>query len=116
MTRETFVPKTFQATTLTVIEQANAIIAEYEAQGFTLSLRQLYYQFVSRDMIDNTVASYKRLGAIINNGRLAGMIDWDATEDRTRTLITHASWDSPQDIVSAVAQQYREDRRCSCRP
>jgi hypothetical protein len=37
------------------------------------------------------------------------MIDWDATEDRTRTLITHASWDSPQDIVSAVAQQYRED-------
>jgi hypothetical protein len=70
MTRETFVPKTFQATTLTVIEQANAIIAEYEAQGFTLSLRQLYYQFVSRDMIDNTVASYKRLGAIINNGRL----------------------------------------------
>jgi len=38
MTRETFVPKTFQATTLTVIEQANAIIAEYEAQSFTLSL------------------------------------------------------------------------------
>ena len=109
MSLETFVPRKFQAETAKVIDQANDIIAEYQAQGFTLSLRQLYYQFVSRDLIENTVTSYKRLGTIINNGRLAGMIDWDAIEDRTRTLVTHASWDSPQDIVSAVARQYRED-------
>jgi hypothetical protein len=109
MSLETFVPKKFQAATAAVIEHANDIIAEYQAQGFTLSLRQLYYQFVSRDLIENTVTSYKRLGTIVNNGRLAGMIDWDAIEDRSRALVTHPSWDSPQDIVSAVARQYRED-------
>jgi hypothetical protein len=107
--REQFVPKKFQATTLAVIEQANSIITEYEAQGFTLSLRQLYYQFVSRDLIENTVPAYKRLGAIVNNGRLAGLIDWDAIEDRTRALKTHASWDGPEEIISAVAKQYQED-------
>ena len=46
MAREAFVDINFQARTLAVIEQANAIIAEYEAQGFTMTLRQLYYQFV----------------------------------------------------------------------
>jgi hypothetical protein len=107
--REQFVPFNFQAKTLSVIEQANVIIAEYEAQGFTLSLRQLYYQFVSRDLIENTVSAYKRLGGIVNNGRLAGMIDWNAIEDRSRSLITHASWDSPEEIISAVAKQYQED-------
>src|SRR5260370_15970597 len=106
MSNEPLVSKRFQEATAKVIDQANDIIAEYQAQGFTLSLRQLYYQFVSRDLIENTIASYKRLGTIINNGRLAGMIDWDAIEDRTRTLVTHPSWDSPLDIVSAVARQY----------
>jgi hypothetical protein len=64
---------------------------------------------VSRDLIENTVPAYKRLGAIVNNGRLAGLIDWDAIEDRTRALKTHASWDGPEEIISAVAKQYQED-------
>jgi hypothetical protein len=31
--------------------QANEIIAEYATQGYDLTLRQLYYQFVSRDLV-----------------------------------------------------------------
>jgi hypothetical protein len=109
MTCETFVPTKFQAMTVAVIEQANVVIAEYQTQGFTLSLRQLYYQFVARDLIENSISAYKRLGAIVNNGRLAGQIDWDAIEDRTRSLVTHASWDSPEEIIGAVASQYCEN-------
>jgi hypothetical protein len=47
------------------------------AEGYDLTLRQLYYQFVSRDLIANKLSEYKRLGSIINDARLAGLIDWD---------------------------------------
>lgn len=89
----------FRPTTLAMIRQANAIIAEYATQGFDLTLRQLYYQFVSRDIIPNTQKSYKNLGSIVNDGRLAGMIDWNAIVDRTRELRTLPHWADPGEFI-----------------
>lgn len=40
-----------------IITQANTIIAEFNQQGFSLTLRQLYYQFVSRGLIPNSEKS-----------------------------------------------------------
>jgi hypothetical protein len=104
-----YVPKAFRADTQTRINQANEIIAEYQAQGFKLTLRQLYYQFVSRDLISNTVQSYKSIGDVVNDGRLAGLIDWDAIEDRTRNLRSSPHWSSPRSIVRACADQFAVD-------
>ena len=64
----------FRPNTLEIINQANAIIEEYQKQGYDLTLRQLYYQFVSRDIIPNRQTEYKRLGSVINDGHLAGMM------------------------------------------
>lgn len=61
-----------RAKALTMIQAANEIIAEYQGQGFDLTLRQLFYQFVSRDLIPNTQRDYKNLGSVINDGRLGG--------------------------------------------
>lgn len=105
-----YVPKNFNAGSVSIIEQANDIIAAYAVQGFTLTLRQLYYQFVARGLIPNRQTEYKRLGSIINDARLAGLIDWDAIVDRTRNLQDLAHWDNPEQIIRAVASQYREDR------
>jgi hypothetical protein len=104
-----YVPKSFRPDTQTRINQANEIIVEYQAQGFKLTLRQLYYQFVSRDLIPNTVQSYKSLGDVVNDGRLAGLIDWDAIEDRTRNLRSSPHWSSPRSIVRACADQFAVD-------
>jgi hypothetical protein len=109
MSLEAFVARKFSEDSQITIEKANEIIAEYQRQGFTLTLRQLYYQFVSRDLIKNKQTEYKRLGSIINDARLAGLIDWDAIEDRTRRLRTQPSWSSPSSIVEACASQYQED-------
>ncbi|NLS25740.1 hypothetical protein S2M10_07100 [Sphingomonas sp. S2M10] len=109
MPTEAFVARAFQRGSLAIIDQAIAIIDEYAEQGFTLTLRQLYYQFVARDLIANKQSEYKRLGSIINDARLAGLIDWSSIEDRTRNVRTVAAWDSPQSIIHAVAEQYRED-------
>ena len=60
--KEIFVPRTFRTKTLTRIEQANAILAEYAGQGFTLTFCQLFYQFVSRLLVENMQANYDALG------------------------------------------------------
>ena len=61
---------------LDLIATCNQIIKEYTAAGYILTLRQLYYQCVSRDIIPNKQSEYKRVGSIVNDGRLAGLIDW----------------------------------------
>lgn len=99
----------FRPATLSLIKTANEIIAEYQAQGFDLTLRQLYYQFVSRDIIPNTQKSYKNLGSVVNDGRLAGMIDWDTIVDRTRELRALPHWGDPSEIVKTCANQFNID-------
>lgn len=100
----------FKPPTLTMIAKANEIIADYQRQGYQLTLRQLYYQFVSRDLIANKQSEYDRLGGVINDARLAGMIDWEAIVDLTRELTKNSHWDSPRDIVRACASQYQVDK------
>lgn len=107
--RECFVEKKFQQGSLEIIELANGILAEYEAQGLVLTLRQLYYQFVARGHLPNKQTEYKRLGSIISDARLAGLVDWAMMEDRTRFVREEASWSDPADIIGAIAQQYKED-------
>jgi len=101
-----YVQKRFGAKALERIAQVNKIIVEYQAQGFKLTLRQVYYQMVTRILIPNTIQSYKALGEVINDGRLAGLIDWDAIEDRTRNLCSQPHWSSPHSIVKACADQF----------
>ena len=79
-------------------------------QGYILTLRQLYYQTVARGIIPNRQSEYKRIGSIINDGRLAGLIDWSALEDRTRNLESVSHWSSPEDIIRVVANQYAIDK------
>jgi len=88
---------------------ANNIINDFSAKGFTMTLRQLYYQFVALDLIPNTERSYKRLGSIINDARMAGLIDWDMIEDRTRQLHQRARWNNPGEIITAAARGYHID-------
>ena len=101
--------KNFANSSLLVIQQSIEIIEEYAQQGFDLTLRQLFYQHVSRGLLPNTQKSYKRLGSIVNDARMAGLIDWNTIVDRTRQLRSLANWSSPADIVESCASQYHVD-------
>lgn len=87
MTLICYEDRNFHGKTEKVIAAANTIIAEYQRQGFILTLRQLYYQFVSRDLIPNNDREYKKLGDTITAARMAGRISWDAIEDRNRGML-----------------------------
>jgi len=109
MPKITYETKHFTPGTLATIREAEGIISEYQAQGFSLTLRQVYYQFVARGLIPNTERDYKRLGNIISDARRAGMIDWSAIEDRTRFLRKLSAWSSPQDILDSAKSSYHRD-------
>jgi hypothetical protein len=108
--KQCFVPKNFGADRKATIDTANSIIATYQAQGYRLTLRQLYYQFVSKDLIQNTERSYKNLGATISDGRLAGLIDWDAIEDRVRVPKVPLEFSSVEHLVNSATSWYRLPR------
>jgi hypothetical protein len=93
---------------LEMVRQANAICAEYARDGYDLTLRQLYYQFVARGLIPNTQRSYKNLGGIVDKGRLAGLIDWRYIVDRTRNAYSTDGRDtSPEEAIRSTAGGYR---------
>ena len=107
--KEKFIDHKFNAISVETIVVVNNILAEYSRQGYRLSLRQLYYQLVARDYIENSVRSYKRTGDLVSNARLAGLVDWEMIEDRGRETISNTHWNSPAEIVRAAAHQFRID-------
>jgi hypothetical protein len=82
----------FRANSLEQIGYIDEIVTEYDAQGYSLTLRQIFYQLVSRGVIENSERSYKNVGNLVNNARLAGLIDWLAVEDRTRNVRARSAW------------------------
>lgn len=110
MPKIAYIEKKFSPARLAEIAQANVILDEYERQGFDLTLRQLYYQFVSRGLIENNLQSYKRLGDVISEGRLAGLIDWNRIVDRTRNLVNNSHWTNPGEIMKSAASSFRLDK------
>ena len=67
-----------------MLERINTILEEYRNDGYVLTLRQLYYQLVSKDIIPNNDREYAKLSNILKKGRMAGIVDWSAIEDRVR--------------------------------
>lgn len=101
--------KNFRPASLALIGQANAVLDSMRARGYQLTLRQLYYQLVATAIIPNTPKSYDNLGALINDARLAGLVDWLAIEDRTRNLQSQAFWNDPSELIERVEGAYHKD-------
>lgn len=96
----------FRPKSLELIGLVNQVINEYKAQGYELTLRQAYYQLVARGYIPNNERSYKNIGNLINDGRLAGLIDWTAITDRTRNLRGNSHWSNPSDVIASAKYSY----------
>ena len=92
------------------LDQASSIIDHWSGLGYRLTLRQLYYQLVSRGAINNTVKEYKRLSVTMTNARMAGLVDWDHIEDRSRTALMPPHWSGTAHILRDAAHNFRVDR------
>ena len=110
----------FQKRTLDMIEVANGIINETLADGFSVSLRQLWYRLIGDDALPdswtdsklgtpNTQRNYKRLIKIITRARYAGLIDWSAIIDRGRDVRQVPWWTDPDSAIASAAYQFGID-------
>lgn len=109
MARQEYKEFNFRNDTMLLIQTIDGICQEYMQDGYTMTVRQLYYQLVARDIVPNTEKSYKRITDLVNNARLAGLIDWDAIEDRTREFNRRGRWASGASILRSVASQFHMD-------
>jgi hypothetical protein len=108
--KEQFINKRFASASLALLEKIDSILVDYEAQGYDLSLRQLYYQLVAANIIPNSERSYKNVGSLVDDARKAGLIDWDVIKDRGREMVQNSHWDNPSDILNSCASQFQIDK------
>ena len=92
------------------LAESSAVIEHWAALGYRLTLRQLYYQLVSRGAIANTVKEYKNLSVTMTNARMAGLIDWDHIEDRSRNALMPPHWAGTSHVLRDAAHSFRVDR------
>lgn len=109
MSAQTYKVINFRQDALRLIALMRLIVEEYQSQGFVLTVRQLYYQLVARDVIENTLNSYKRVASVLNDAKLAGYLDWDAIEDRTREFVSTTRWKSGKSILQAAHNSFHMD-------
>lgn len=100
----------FRKPVLETIERANIILTEMAKQGYVLTLRQLFYQFVRRNWIANQEREYKRLGRIVTDAREAGVMSWTAIEDRGRGTATYGYQEDPASTLRGIEFRLNVDR------
>lgn len=99
------------AKSMEYLEAVNSIVEDYQSQGYKLTLRQLYYQLVSKNIIPNKDTEYKKLSRVLTEGRMAGFVDWGAIEDRLRRPQNVYTVSDIPGALKDTYKQYRLDRR-----
>lgn len=92
---------------LELLAQVQKIIKSY---NFALSLRQIYYQLVAKQIIPNQVAAYQKLSRLCVIGRDEGLLPEDAFADRLRQVDKLSSWIDLQDFMETVEVSYHKDK------
>jgi hypothetical protein len=110
MALQTYIPKRFNSKSRGLLTHIIQIVADYAADGFDLSVRQLFYQLVSRNLIPNTQKEYKCIVSLVTDARLAGQIDWEAITDRGRNSLRHRHWANPGEMAREMARNFRIDK------
>lgn len=107
--------------TMIMLNYISRIMDEYVEAGYTVTVRQLYYQLVGRDLLPeswwdpkakstNNIKSYNKIKDYMKRGRLAGYLDWDAVEDRTRRPVTNQHFNTPEALMEAAIRSFYHDK------
>ena len=110
MAKEQFKDINFKTESMERIHACNAIITDYQGQGLRLTLRQLYYQLVSKNVIPNVERSYKNLSSLVTDARMAGLMDWNAIEDRVRQPEIPQEFSDLGHLVRSAVRAFRLPR------
>lgn len=93
------------AKTQRLIEIAHAILAD----NWPMTIRQIYYQLVSRQVIENNRSRYQAVSDALVAARREGLIPWSWIEDRLRRPRHVAMWDDLAGFADTAKRAYRRD-------
>lgn len=96
---------TKHAKTLAMLDVAQEVLRETHP----MTVRQVYYQLVSRQVIENNRGQYQAVSNLLRDARKDGVIPWDWIEDRTRRPRPVQMWDDLADFIETVRRAYRRD-------
>jgi len=108
--KEKFREIKFQNKNVILLEKIKGILQEFDEQNIKVTLRQLYYQLVSRDIIPNKVKEYQKLSGLLTNARYSGLIDWEAIEDRARIPNIPNTFRDIKHLLEVATRSYQLDR------
>jgi len=94
-----------QIKTQNIIDQAYEILAAYHP----MTVRQVYYQLVSRQVVENTRSRYQAVSDALVDARLEGTIPWTWIEDRLRRPRRVSMWDDLAAFAETARRAYRRD-------
>jgi len=72
-----------------------------------ITIRQLFYQAVSRGLVEKTESQYRRVGDFITDMRNAGELDMDLILDPTRAEKVVSQWVGLAEYIEVIRQSYR---------
>ena len=94
-----------------IVNSIVEIAEEYDRAGDNLTLRQLYYQLVARDIIPNHDKVYKKISSIKDDVVYAGLVDWDIFEDRGRKPVNAYYEEDISDALQRTLNSYALDKQ-----
>lgn len=93
------------AKSLRVLEIAREVLAA----NHPMTVRQVYYQLVSRQVIENSRSAYQAVSNLLVDARKDGTIPWKWIEDRLRRPRAVSMWDDLPDFAETAKRAYRRD-------
>jgi len=94
-----------QAKTIRLIEIAKEILLE----GHPMTVRQVYYRQVSRQVIKNNRGQYQAVSNALVEARRSGVIPWEWVEDRLRRPRLVSMWAGLPEFAETCRRSYRRD-------
>jgi hypothetical protein len=79
------------------------------AEGNPMTVRQVYYQLVARQLIPNNRSQYQAVSNLLVDARKAGTVPWHWVEDRNRRPRTVSMWENLEDFILTVRTAYKRD-------
>ncbi len=93
------------AKTQRIIDEAHEILAEHNP----MTVRQVYYQLVSRQVLKNNRSQYQSVSNALVKARQEGLIPWEWIEDRLRRPRCVSMWDDLAEFSKTAASAYRRE-------
>jgi len=89
--------------------EIKAVIHAVLEANHPMTVRQIYYQLVARQVVENRQAQYQAISTLLVRMRQSGEVPWDYVEDRNRRPRTAQMWDASAELLEAVHGAYRRD-------